>query len=166
MQFYIDRLYRRCFIKDGEHGRHPDRLVEMQRRRLPLGGILLELFPTDQQTGQQETLQVSTTRYQKAKLPNYFLPLSFRIQYLDIEEAIKRSPEEYKEVAEKTSGVKLQLVVVCPSFLEFISENPEESGSFGKLLLADRTLALLLGVGDADLNDVHKKGNSIKFEVG
>ncbi|XP_018564271.1 phosphoinositide 3-kinase adapter protein 1 isoform X2 [Anoplophora glabripennis] len=95
---------------------------------------------------------------------NYFQEISkqanrkpFKIQYLDLEEAIKKSPEEYKEVADKTSGVKLQLVVVCPSFLEFISENPEESCNVGKLLLADRTLALLLGVADTDLNDVHKK---------
>ncbi|KAJ8940957.1 hypothetical protein NQ318_006808 [Aromia moschata] len=95
---------------------------------------------------------------------NYFQQISkqanrkpFKIHYLGAEEAIKMSSEEYKGLSEKTSGVKLQLVVVCPSFLEFISENIEESCALGKLLLADRTLALLLGVSDSDLSDAHKR---------
>ncbi|KAJ8937371.1 hypothetical protein NQ314_011919 [Rhamnusium bicolor] len=97
---------------------------------------------------------------------NYFQQISkqanrkpFKIQYLGAEEAIKKSKEEFKELAEKSSGVKLQLVVLCPSFLEFISEHPDESYALGRLLLADRTLALLLGVTDNDLTEIHKKSH-------
>lgn len=69
-----------------------------------------------------------------------------------------------KDVIQKSSRVKLQLVVVCPSLLEFISSHPEECSIFGKIILADRTLALLLGATDDDLTDVHKNGKkSFKY---
>lgn len=73
-------------------------------------------------------------------------------------EDVTNANGDVKLLAETTVGVKLQLVVVCPGFLEHISENPETSCGLGKLLLPDRTLALLLGVTDDNLTEVHKKG--------
>ena len=52
-------------------------------------------------------------------------------------------------------------MVVCPQFLDFIVEHPGETSTLSKLLLPDRTLALLLGVTDNDLNDAHKKGSNL-----
>lgn len=58
---------------------------------------------------------------------------------------------------EKSSCVKLQLVVLCPGLLDYIAEHPDDA-AFCKLFLPDRTLALLLGVTDDDLTEVHRKG--------
>ncbi|XP_076257684.1 DBB domain-containing protein stumps isoform X2 [Rhynchophorus ferrugineus] len=81
---------------------------------------------------------------------------SFKIQNLFLEDALTPKIEEPKFV-EGATGVKLQLVVLCPAFLEFIAEHPEEVSILSKILLPDRTLSLLLGVNDSDLNDIHKK---------
>lgn len=70
---------------------------------------------------------------------------------------------DIKDLSNKFSGVKLQLVVVCPSFLEFISNHQEDCSAIQKILLADRTLALLLGVTDDDLTDIHKNGKFISI---
>nr|CAH7728638.1 unnamed protein product [Callosobruchus chinensis] len=95
---------------------------------------------------------------------NYFDKISkqankkpFKVQYVGAEDILGKSAEDLQELQKKSSGVKLQLVVVCPSFMEFIAENSEECSHLGKMLLADRALALLLGVTDDDLTDVHKK---------
>ncbi|KAL1505425.1 hypothetical protein ABEB36_004997 [Hypothenemus hampei] len=80
---------------------------------------------------------------------------SFKIRNLYIEEALTPIIQD-KTFIEGTTGVKLQLIVVCPGFLDFIVQHPEESANLTKLLLPDRTLALLLGVTDADLTDAHK----------
>lgn len=77
---------------------------------------------------------------------------------MDAADVLEKTEEDRKDLTHKYSGVKLQIVVVCPSFLQFISSHPEECSVIGKILLADRTLALLLGVTDEDLTDVHKKG--------
>ncbi|CAH1099594.1 unnamed protein product [Psylliodes chrysocephalus] len=81
----------------------------------------------------------------------------FKIQYTATEEIIFKSEEELKDLVTGASGVKLQLVVICPSFLDFITEHADACASLGKIFLADRTLALLLGVNDNDLTEVHKK---------
>lgn len=85
----------------------------------------------------------------------------FRIQYLGADDIIRKTEEDIKDLTTKSCGVKLQLIVVCPSFLEFISLHPEECAILGKILLADRTLALLLGVNDEDLIEVHKNGTRL-----
>lgn len=74
-----------------------------------------------------------------------------------LENCLLESKEDPKLVAERATNVKLQLVVVCPSFLEFVAEHPEKCSNLGKLLLGDRTLALLLGVSDGDLTDLHRR---------
>lgn len=66
---------------------------------------------------------------------------------------------DVRPIAERTSNVKLQLVVMCPTLLEHITRNPLSACGLGKLLLPDRTLALLLGVTDDDLTDIHRTGN-------
>lgn len=70
------------------------------------------------------------------------------------------SSGDVRPIAERTSNVKLQLVVMCPTLLEHIARNPLSACGLGKLLLPDRTLALLLGVTDDDLTDIHRTGNT------
>lgn len=72
---------------------------------------------------------------------------------LALEEVIRT--EINQTLQEKIFGVKLQLLVVCPRFLEIIEENPTNSGVLGKCLRADRTIAMLLGVTDDSFTDVH-----------
>ncbi|XP_049821513.1 phosphoinositide 3-kinase adapter protein 1 isoform X2 [Aethina tumida] len=79
----------------------------------------------------------------------------FKIQELGVEEIIEN--KDLKPLTDKTSGVKLQLIVIDPSLLEFISQHAEESQKLGSILLPDRTLALLLGVKDSDLTEEHLK---------
>ncbi|KAF5304250.1 hypothetical protein FQA39_LY09777 [Lamprigera yunnana] len=80
----------------------------------------------------------------------------FKILHLGAEEIIEPTTD-VKLFEERTSGVKLQLIVLCPSLLEHISNNSSCASKLGKVILPDRTLALLLGVSDDDLTDVHKK---------
>lgn len=80
-----------------------------------------------------------------------------------LEDCLTDPKEDPKSIAERATNVKLQLVILCPGFLDFVSEYPEKCSEIGKLLLADRSLALLLGVSDIDLTDIHKKGQLIWF---
>lgn len=59
---------------------------------------------------------------------------------------------------ERISTVKLQLLIVCPRFLEIVEENPMQSSMFGKCLRSDRTIAMLLGVTDDSLSEIHQAG--------
>ncbi|KAK4881124.1 hypothetical protein RN001_004443 [Aquatica leii] len=79
----------------------------------------------------------------------------FKILHLGVEEIIETNAD-VKIIEERTSGVKLQLIVMCPTLLESIANNPNSATKLGKLILPDRTLALLLGVSDDDFTDVHK----------
>lgn len=141
-------------IQDQEYGRYSDSFVENERGGQPVGGLFLELFPTNQQTRQSKAIQVSFIQnipFGKRKRALFLTP--HRIQHLGVEEAISNGEPNFLE---KSTSVKLQLIVLCPSFLEFVSGNPEECKILGKILLSDRTLALLLGVHDSDLQEVHK----------
>ncbi|KAK5649603.1 hypothetical protein RI129_000632 [Pyrocoelia pectoralis] len=80
----------------------------------------------------------------------------FNIFHLGAEEVIETNAD-VKIIEDRTSGVKLQLIVVCPSLLDIIVNNPISATKLGKLILPDRTLALLLGVTDDDLTNVHKE---------
>ncbi|KAF2894493.1 hypothetical protein ILUMI_11693 [Ignelater luminosus] len=79
----------------------------------------------------------------------------FKIYHLGAEEVIETNTD-IRFMQERAYGVKLQLIVVCPSLLEHIAWNPASASKLGKLIIPDRTLALLLGVSDEDLTDVHK----------
>ncbi|XP_044761874.1 phosphoinositide 3-kinase adapter protein 1 isoform X2 [Coccinella septempunctata] len=87
---------------------------------------------------------------------------SFKIQHLAVEDFIEAKVDA-NLLLEKSSCVKLQLVVLCPGLLDYISEHPENT-AFGKLFLPDRTLALLLGVSDDDITEVHRKALPTYFK--
>lgn len=79
------------------------------------------------------------------------------MQHLGIEDVVGANGD-VRYIAERIAGVKLQLVIICPNFLEQISLHPEQVNALGKLLIPDRTLALLLGVTEDDVKDEHKNG--------
>lgn len=82
------------------------------------------------------------------------------MQHLGIEDVLDTNGD-MRYIAERTAGVKLQLVIICPNFLEQVSLNSEPANALGKLLMPDRTLALLLGVTEDDVKDEHKNGTSL-----
>ncbi|XP_066146794.1 phosphoinositide 3-kinase adapter protein 1 isoform X1 [Euwallacea fornicatus] len=84
---------------------------------------------------------------------------SFKIKNAYLEESLTDKIDDLK-FSEGATGVKLQLVVVCPKFLDFVAQNPTQASKLTRLLLPDRTLALLLGITDADISDVHKNALS------
>lgn len=59
------------------------------------------------------------------------------------------------QLEQRVSSVKLQMVIVCPQLLEYVASEPRSSAALCNLLKADRTIAMLLGVTDDDLTDVH-----------
>ncbi|KAK9877610.1 hypothetical protein WA026_019280 [Henosepilachna vigintioctopunctata] len=87
---------------------------------------------------------------------------AFKIHHLAVEDFIEARVDA-NLLLEKSAGVKLQLVVMCPGFLDYISEHSDNT-NFGKLFLADRTLALLLGVCDDDLTEIHRKALPTYFK--
>lgn len=88
------------------------------------------------------------------------------MQHLGIEDVVDANGD-IRYIAERIAGVKLQLVIICPNFLEQLSLNPEPASALGKILLPDRTLALLLGVTEDDVKDEHKNGKflHINYDV-
>jgi len=59
----------------------------------------------------------------------------------------------------KMTGVKLQIVILCPEFLHHIYENPGPATMLGRLLQPDRVLAMLLGVEDSTVTEQHRAGS-------
>ncbi|XP_019758359.2 phosphoinositide 3-kinase adapter protein 1 isoform X2 [Dendroctonus ponderosae] len=98
---------------------------------------------------------------QISKQANRKAPFKIRNAYL--EDSLTPKIEDQKFI-EGATGVKLQLVVVCPGFLDFVAQHPEESAGLAKLLLADRTLALLLGVTDDDVTEAHRNALPLYFQ--
>ncbi|XP_050293410.1 uncharacterized protein LOC126733955 isoform X2 [Anthonomus grandis grandis] len=87
---------------------------------------------------------------------------SFKLQNVYLEDSLTPKVKD-KTFQESATGVKLQIVVLCPTFLEFISQYPEESQKLTRLLLPDRTLVLLLGVNDSDF-EKHKNALPTYFQ--
>lgn len=56
---------------------------------------------------------------------------------------------------QRVSSVKLNIVIVCPKFLEHVAAEPKSSAALCSLLTPDRTIAMLLGVMDEDLTEIH-----------
>ncbi|KAI4459417.1 bank1/pik3ap1 family member [Holotrichia oblita] len=79
----------------------------------------------------------------------------FRVHHLCIEDIIEANGE-IRFILEKTAAVKLQLIVICPDFLDQIAKNLNKMSCLSKLLYPNRILALLLGVTDNDILDIHK----------
>ncbi|KAK9693547.1 Dof, BCAP, and BANK (DBB) motif [Popillia japonica] len=80
---------------------------------------------------------------------------SFKVHHLCIEDIIEANGE-IRFILEKTAAVKLQLIVICPDFLDQIAKNLNKMSCLSKLLYPNRILALLLGVTDNDIVDIHK----------
>ncbi|KRT80625.1 hypothetical protein AMK59_5712 [Oryctes borbonicus] len=80
---------------------------------------------------------------------------SYKVHHLCIEDIIEANGE-IRFILEKTAAVKLQLIVICPVFLDQIAKNLNKVSSLSKLLYPNRILALLLGVTDSDILDIHK----------
>ncbi|XP_017787311.1 PREDICTED: phosphoinositide 3-kinase adapter protein 1 [Nicrophorus vespilloides] len=79
----------------------------------------------------------------------------YKVHHLGIEDIIEANGD-VRLIAEKTSGVKLQLIVLCPMLLKKIADNLQSTASLSKILLPDRILALQLGTSDDDITDLHK----------
>lgn len=61
-------------------------------------------------------------------------------------------------LTDRISCTKLQMIIVCPRFLEIVEEHSTHLHNFDKSLKPNRTIALLLGVNDDSLKEVHHKG--------
>jgi len=62
---------------------------------------------------------------------------------------------------ERCSQARLQIVLVCPMFLERVLSHSGRSDSLGALLQTNRMLALLVGVTEADITVQHKTGECV-----
>nr|CAD7400142.1 unnamed protein product [Timema cristinae] len=63
---------------------------------------------------------------------------------------------------EKMVRVKLQIVIVCPQFLEQVYQHP--APALGKLLQPDRVLAMLLGVEEDSVTEQHRGRSLITYQ--
>jgi len=59
---------------------------------------------------------------------------------------------------ERCSQARLQIVLVCPIFLERVLAHSGRSDCLSALLQTNRMLALLVGVAESDVTDQHKTG--------
>lgn len=92
---------------------------------------------------------------------NYINSINFslRVHHISIEEIVE-AKGDVRILAEKTTGAKLQVIIICPNMLEHISLHPQDSLGLVKLIQQDRILALLLGVTEEQISDVHQKAFS------
>ncbi|XP_012228798.1 uncharacterized protein stumps isoform X1 [Linepithema humile] len=74
----------------------------------------------------------------------------FKVRHIAIEESIAPKTEE------KIRSSRLQIVVVCPLLLERVRTNPEHAVHLTSHLVAERVLAMMLGVHDSHINDCHR----------
>lgn len=69
---------------------------------------------------------------------------------MTIEESMQPGTEE------RIRSARLQIVVVCPILLERVQTRPEHATNLSRQLIADKVLAMMLGVHDSHISDVHK----------
>ncbi|XP_011156568.2 uncharacterized protein LOC105193712 isoform X2 [Solenopsis invicta] len=74
----------------------------------------------------------------------------FKIRHIAIEEPIAPKTEE------RIRSSRLHIVVVCPVLLERVRTNPEHAIRLTSHLVAERVLAMMLGVQDSHINDTHR----------
>nr|XP_012151400.1 PREDICTED: phosphoinositide 3-kinase adapter protein 1 isoform X2 [Megachile rotundata] len=72
----------------------------------------------------------------------------FKVRHITVEE----SPA----IEERIRSARLQIVVVCPVLLERIQSRPEQATNLSRQLIADKVLAMMLGVHDSHITDTHK----------
>lgn len=51
---------------------------------------------------------------------------------------------------------RLQIVVVCPVFLERVAERPDQAATISRQLCTERALAMMLGVQDCHVTPTHR----------
>lgn len=69
---------------------------------------------------------------------------------MTIEESMQPGTEE------RIRSARLQIVVVCPILLERVQTRPEHATNLSRQLITDKVLAMMLGVHDSHISDVHK----------
>ncbi|KAJ8675748.1 hypothetical protein QAD02_011534 [Eretmocerus hayati] len=74
----------------------------------------------------------------------------FRVSQVTLEEPLGPGAEY------RLRSSRLQIVVVCPMFLERVLERPEQTSSITRQLCTENVLAMMLGVQDAQLNSAHR----------
>lgn len=83
--------------------------------------------------------------------------INFRIQRVRLEDVLSGVMSAPRQ--ERCSQARLQIVLVCPIFLERVLAHCGRSDSLSALLQTNRMLALLVGVTEADITDQHKTGD-------
>ncbi|VVC39489.1 Hypothetical protein CINCED_3A014689 [Cinara cedri] len=78
----------------------------------------------------------------------------YRIQRVRLEDVLSGGMSAPRQ--ERCSQARLQIVLVCPIFLERILAHSGRSDNLSALLQTNRMLALLVGVTEADITDQHK----------
>ncbi|XP_029666483.1 phosphoinositide 3-kinase adapter protein 1 [Formica exsecta] len=76
----------------------------------------------------------------------------FKVHHMAIEEPIAPKTEEKRKIRSS----RLQIVIVCPILLERIRINPENAVHLTSHLVAEKVLAMMLGVQDNHINDTHR----------
>ncbi|XP_017762185.1 PREDICTED: phosphoinositide 3-kinase adapter protein 1 isoform X2 [Eufriesea mexicana] len=74
----------------------------------------------------------------------------FKVRHVTVEEPIQPGTEE------RIRSARLQIVVVCPVLLERVQSRPEHATNLSRQLITDKVLAMMLGVHDSHISDVHK----------
>ncbi|XP_048267052.1 phosphoinositide 3-kinase adapter protein 1 isoform X2 [Bombus terrestris] len=74
----------------------------------------------------------------------------FKVRHVTIEESMQPGTEE------RIRSARLQIVVVCPILLERVQTRPEHATNLSRQLITDKVLAMMLGVHDSHISDVHK----------
>lgn len=93
--------------------------------------------------------------YVKIKLKNETKSISvinffYRVAHVTFEDPLAAGTES------KIRNSRLQIVVVCPVLLERVAERPEQATNISRQLIADKVLAMMLGVYDVNLNARHR----------
>lgn len=76
--------------------------------------------------------------------------MSIRVQHMAIEEPIAPRTEE------KIRSSRLQIIVICPTLLEYIQTNSEHVVHLTSNLITDRVLVMMLGVQESHINETYR----------
>lgn len=81
----------------------------------------------------------------------------YRILSLAIEDICQPGPVP-KHLEEKLKNAKLEILILCPVFIQYIIQYPEHGIKLAKNVRPDRVLAMLLGVEESTVSDDLKAG--------
>ncbi|XP_070514150.1 uncharacterized protein Stumps isoform X2 [Cardiocondyla obscurior] len=74
----------------------------------------------------------------------------FKVRHIAIEEPVTPKTKE------GIRSSRLQIIIVCPILLERVRTDPEHAVHLTSHLIAEKVLAMMLGVHDSHINDTHK----------